>query len=80
MRSDSRQLTCPHASRDRDRGPIRCALGWYGGWPYLGNCLECQRQGLNTAEAKAAFDAAGEKAHPPSRARISGCCDRADQW
>jgi hypothetical protein len=73
-------MTCQYASRARDRGPIDCALGWYGGKPYLGNCLQCQRHEQNTPEAKAAFDAAGAKAHPPARARISGCCDRADQY
>ena len=73
------KIDCPHASRTRDRGPIRCALGWFGGWPFAGNCAQCLRQGLNTAEAKAAFDAGALRAHPPSRARISGCCDRADQ-
>jgi hypothetical protein len=73
------KLDCPHATRTRDRGPIRCALGWFGGSPYLGNCLECLRQKLNTPEAKAAFDAGAIRAHPPTRARLSGCCDRADQ-
>jgi hypothetical protein len=73
------KIDCPHASRTRDRGPIQCALGWFGGSPYLGNCLECLRQKLNTPEAKAAFDAGAVRAHPPTRARLSGCCDRADQ-
>jgi hypothetical protein len=71
---------CQYATRERGRGQFQCALGWYGGRPWLGNCLECQRQGLNTPEAKAAFDARGERAHPSTRARISGCCDRADQY
>jgi hypothetical protein len=73
-------ISCQYATRARDRGPINCALGWYGGKPYLGNCLQCQRSGHNTAEAKAAFDAQGAKTHPANKARISGCCDRADQW
>jgi hypothetical protein len=74
-------MTCPHQSRPsgRDRGQFRCALGWYGGSPWLGNCLECLRQKQNTPEAKAAFDAKAEAAHPGHRPRISGCCDRADQ-
>lgn len=75
-------MNCPHQSRPsgRDRGQFRCALGWFGGAPWLGNCLECQRSGNNTPEAKAAFDAKAEAAHPGHRPRLSGCCDRADQW
>jgi hypothetical protein len=74
-------MTCPHQSRPsgRDRGQFHCALGWFGGSPWLGNCMECQRSGNNTAEAKATFDAKAEAAHPGHRPRISGCCDRADQ-
>jgi hypothetical protein len=37
------------------------------------------KSGQNTPEAKAAFDAKAETAHPGHRPRISGCCDRADQ-
>lgn len=75
-------MTCPHQSRPsgRDRGQFHCALGWFGGSPWLGNCLECQRSLNNTPEAKAAFDAKAEAAHPGHRPRVSGCCDRADQW
>lgn len=73
-------MTCIYQSRNRDRGQFFCSLGWYGGRPWLGNCLECQRQKLNTPAAKAAFDERGAKTHPPGRQRISGCCDRADQW
>ena len=70
-------MTCDHQSRDGTRGPFRCALGWYGGSPYLGNCLKCIEAGTNTAEAKAAFDAGQSKAHPPQAPRVSGCCDDA---
>ena len=54
-------------------------LGWYGGRPWIGNCLDCLKRGDNTPEAKAAFDLRSDKAHPASRQRIGGCCDRADQ-
>jgi len=54
-------------------------LGWYGGRPWLGNCRDCMTAGRNTPEAKAAFDAKTERAHPANRPRLSGCCDRADQ-
>jgi hypothetical protein len=37
------------------------------------------KRGANTPEAKAAFDAKADRAHPANRKRISGCCDRADQ-
>jgi hypothetical protein len=72
-------MTCPHQSRPRNRGQFTCALGYYGGKPWLGNCNDCMRRGANTPEAKAALDARADKAHPASRPRLSGCCDRADQ-
>ena len=72
-------MTCPYQSRTRDRGQFDCALGWFGGSPWVGNCRDCMARGDNTPEAKAAFDAKAGTAHPPARARISGCCDRADQ-
>ena len=72
-------MTCAYQSRIRDRGQFTCALEWYGGTPWLGNCLDCINRGENTPEAKAAFDARADKTHPANRKRISGCCDRADQ-
>jgi hypothetical protein len=72
-------MICPHQSRARDRGQFTCALGWYGGSPWLGNCLDCIKRGDNTPEAKAALDARASKSHPATRPRLSGCCDRADQ-
>ena len=72
-------MTCIYQYRARDRGQFQCSLGWFGGRPWLGNCLDCMKRGDNTTEAKAAFDAKAERTHPASRKRISGCCDRADQ-
>ncbi len=71
--------SCPYQSRTRDRGQFTCALGWYGGRPWLGNCADCMRRGDNTPEAKAAADAQAARTHPAHRPRLSGCCDRADQ-
>jgi hypothetical protein len=71
--------TCPHQSRDRSTGHFRCAIGWYGGAPYLGNCMDCLANHRNTPEAFAAFLSEHEKTHPPTAKKISGCCDRADQ-
>jgi hypothetical protein len=72
-------MNCIHQSRTRDRGQFTCALGWYGGRPWLGNCNKCVEAARNTVEAKTAFDAKAERAHPGARPRLSGCCDRADQ-
>jgi hypothetical protein len=72
-------MTCVYQSRTRDKGQFTCALGWYGGRPWLGNCLDCMKRGDNAPEVKAAFDAKADRAHPANRKRISGCCDRADQ-
>jgi hypothetical protein len=57
----------------------RCLLGWFGGFVTHGNCTQCIAKGDNTPEAKAAFDARANRAHPGHRPRLSGCCDRADQ-
>ena len=72
-------MTCSYQSRVRDRGQFDCALGWYGGGPWIGNCHACLAKGQNTPEAKSAADARADKAHPAARARLFGCCDRADQ-
>ena len=76
---DNTLKKCIYRSRTRERGQFECSIGWYGGHPWLGNCLECINRGENTLEAKAAFDARADKTHPANRKRISGCCDRADQ-
>jgi hypothetical protein len=72
-------MNCIYQSKINERGRFNCAIGWYGGRPWLGNCLGCLKRGDNTPEAKAAFDAKAERAHPANRKRIQGCCDRADQ-
>jgi len=56
-----------------------CELNYYGGMVTIGNCNQCIKMNQNTPEAKAAFDAKGERTHPSNRKRIQGCCDRADQ-
>lgn len=40
-------MTCPFWNRSRDRGVGKCSLGRYGGSPWPGNCLECEKLGLN---------------------------------
>jgi hypothetical protein len=72
-------IPCPHWTRKSDRGAGNCSLGWYGGKPFVGNCLDCIAAGENAPEAKAALDARAETSHPTTRPRLSGCCDRADQ-
>lgn len=72
-------MNCVYQSRSRDRGQFNCALGWYGGKPWIGNCLACVQRGDNTPEAKAKFDLQADRSHPAHRPRLSGCCDRADQ-
>jgi hypothetical protein len=71
---------CVYQKKEPDKGRFFCSLGWYGGRPWIGNCIECLKRKDNTPEAKAAFDASSERAHPSNHKRISGCCDRADQY
>jgi hypothetical protein len=48
-------MTCPHQSQPqgKDTGRRLCAIGWFGGKPFLGNCLDCIKHNRNTPEAKA---------------------------
>ena len=57
----------------------KCRLKLYGGRPSAGVCMRCISRGENNpAFADVLFER--EKiAHPASVARISGCCDKADQ-
>jgi len=43
-------MNCQFASRSGNTGPFRCSIGRFNGSPYLGNCLECIKQGLNKDE------------------------------
>jgi hypothetical protein len=67
-----------YSGRNVRRGA--CSLGYHGGDVSIFICLDCIKRGDNTPEAKAALDARSRAAHPGDRPRISGCCDRADQW
>jgi hypothetical protein len=73
-------MTCKHQSRTAEkRFRFTCALGLYGGKPWVGNCNTCIQSGQNNEDyAKGLFDKA-ERSHPSGKPRLSGCCDRADQ-
>jgi hypothetical protein len=45
-------MTCPHQSRTRNRGQFTCALGYFDGRPWLGNCQECIAAGNNTKKTQ----------------------------
>ena len=66
-------MNCPYQSRQRDRGQFTCALGFYGGRPWLGNCHDCIKNKRNNTKARAEFDAK-EKSKPSIKI---GCCGRA---
>jgi hypothetical protein len=74
-------MTCPHQSQPpgKDTGRRICAIGLYGGKPFVGNCNACVKAGENTLEFADQLKQRGERSHPSTRNRISGCCDRADQ-
>ena len=69
-------IACPHWTRARDRGQGVCALGLYGGNPWVGNCTACIAAGENTPGFAAELFARAERTHPANREKISGCCDR----
>lgn len=68
-------MNCPHATPSREYNS--CGLGLYGGRPSHGTCKLCMKNGENNPEFAAALMARVEKSHPPSKKKISGCCDSA---
>jgi len=70
-------IDCPHqtASDPAVVNRYRCALGLYGGAPYLGNCLACVSRQENTPAFAARLEARATLSHPPDQAPVSGCCD-----
>jgi hypothetical protein len=73
-------MTCPHQSRTRDRGQFICALGLYGGKPWIGNCQACMEKNQNNEAYSKELFAKAERTHPTNRARIGGCCDSAKNY
>jgi len=69
--------TCPHQSRPpgKDTGRRLCAIGIYGGRPFVGNCAACMAAGENNQEFADALNSRAETSHPSIGRMISGCCD-----
>jgi hypothetical protein len=74
-------INCPYYSREPgNKHNGICALGWFGGKPFLGECLhKCLPAGKNTQAAYDAVQVEYERTHPEPFRGVSGCCDRADQ-
>jgi hypothetical protein len=75
-------MICTHQSQPagKDTGRRFCAIGLYGGKPYVGNCRSCISAGENTPEFAASLTDRAARSHPANRQKISGCCDRADNF
>jgi hypothetical protein len=75
-------MTCPHQSKPagKDTGRRLCKIGLYGGKPFIGNCLKCIKSGENTETFAKSLSDRSAKSHPANRAKIHGCCDRADNF
>jgi hypothetical protein len=56
-----------------------CELKMYGGLVTEGTCRRCINRGENNPEFSFALKIRHKTSHPSGVARISGCCDRADQ-
>jgi hypothetical protein len=70
-------MNCKHQSRKVNYGPFACALGLYGGRPYLGNCVACIKSNQNNEEYVKTLRERELISHPPTAKRASGCCDSA---
>ena len=70
-------MTCPHQSQPpgKDTGRRMCAIGLYGGRPWIGTCNSCIKAGENTEAFVQELAARFNKTHPASAKKISGCCD-----
>jgi hypothetical protein len=75
-------MTCPHQSQPpgKDTGRRICKIGLYGGRPFIGNCASCIAAGENNEGFAKALSDRSAKSHPANRAKIHGCCDRADNF
>jgi len=62
------------------RGHISCSLEFYGGKPFLGNCVACIHLGENTEEHARRLHERHAKSHPDGVTRIGGCCDSARNY
>jgi len=73
-------VTCPHQSQPpgKDTGRRLCAIGLYGGKPFLGNCNACVAANENNQSFADSLSDVLSKSHPAGINLISGCCDRAD--
>jgi hypothetical protein len=74
-------MTCSYQSQPtgKDTGRRLCAIGLYGGKPFLGNCKLCIDNNRNNAEYATELIERVQRSHPSNKQKISGCCDRADQ-
>lgn len=75
-------MTCPHQSKPpgKDTGRRLCAIGLYGGRPFLGQCNACIAASENTPEFAASLTERAARSHPANRAKVSGCCDSAKNY
>jgi len=62
------------------KSTVVCGLGMYGGLVTDGTCRRCIRLNQNNKEYAASLFEREKISHPSGVARISGCCDRADQY
>jgi hypothetical protein len=61
------------------KSTVVCELKLYGGLVTDGTCRRCIKLNQNNPEYAASLRERYKKSHPSGVARLSGCCDRADQ-
>lgn len=71
------QIACEHQATTARENAFTCAIGMYGGHPYLGNCAKCLSSGENNKEHVQELTARLSRTHPSDKPLISGCCDSA---
>jgi hypothetical protein len=69
------EVTCEHQTPGTATHRYRCGLGYYGGQPYLGNCIACVAAQDNDPARAAELFARATISHPPEAPPASGCCD-----
>ena len=67
-------ISCLHWTRKASHGQGACALGLYGGKPWVGNCQACMTAGENSADFAAALFARAERTHPADHRGLPDCC------
>ena len=79
------EIRCRYQSPAPHRGMFSCSLGKFGGFPYIGNCMQCPDRADSAltavAQASVRFARSGFAATPPDiLAEREAACRACPEW